>query len=312
MIPHLCPASLKTLPGWTVFAERIADYHRFPKAEIRDSFLGPGEPTLLSRAAWIEGLGFGVKSVTVCPRNKARRLPSVQGMMTLFDSETGTPLATLDSDLVTGKKTAADSVLGARLLARPSSRVLLIVGAGVVAQTLISAYPAVLPSISSILIWNRTAEKAKEIAACTTGETVQVRAVTDLAEAVAQADIISSATLSQHPILQGDWVRPGTHVDLIGAYKADMREADDRLLQKARLFVDSRDTTLAHIGELLIPLRIGVITPEDIIADLYDLTTGTLGRQKEEDITLFKNGGGAHLDLMVARILYDSFIKEKA
>ena len=314
MIPHLSPTSFQTLPSWTMLVEGLADYHHFPKPEIQDVFLGPEGQTLLSRTAWIEGLGFGVKSATICRDNTAHHLPTVQGLMTLFDSETGTPLATLDNDLITCHKTAADSLLGARLLARRDSQVLLIIGAGLIAQTLIHAYPAVFPSLSKILIWNRTHETAKDLASRPAA--VPLHAVTDLAVAVGQADIVTTATLSHQPVLCGDWVQAGTHVDLIGAYKANMREADDKLIQKAKVFVDCRETT-AQIGELLMPLGNGTITPDDIRADFYDLITGApgkraVGRQNDTDITLFKNGGGAHLDLMIARIFYDRFMTDSA
>ena len=307
MIPHLSPVSFRTQPSWNALVDGIADYHLFPKPEIQDVLLGPDEQTLLSRTAWIDGLGFGVKSATICRDNKTHNLPTVQGLMTLFDSENGAPLATLDNNLITCRKTAADSLLGARLLARKDSRVLLIIGAGLIAQTLIQAYPSVLPSLSKILIWNRTPEAAEKLAS--RPATMPLHAVKDLGEAVAQADIVTTATLSNQPVLCGDWVQPGTHVDLIGAYKANMREADDKLVQNAQIFVDCRETT-AQIGELLIPLQNGTITPDDIRADFYDLIGGTPGRQNEKDITLFKNGGGAHLDLMVARVLYDRFMKE--
>ncbi|MAM62873.1 ornithine cyclodeaminase [Maritimibacter sp. UBA3975] len=287
--------------SWPDVISALEAGHRRPRAEIRDLFLGPAEATLLNRAAYIEGLGYGVKAVTVVDANAARGLPTVQGAMTVFAPDTGAPTAIVESRLVTEYKTAADSVLGARLLARPESRHLVIAGAGVVARSLVHAYSAGFPGLERITLWARRPEQAEALAAELSGGGVEIAAATDLAQAVGSADIVASATMARVPFLQGDWVAPGTHVDLIGAFKADMREADDTLITRATLFADSRDTTLHHIGEYLIPLKAGVIGEADLVADLYDLVPGShAGRAGADEITLYKNGGGAHLDLMTA------------
>lgn len=285
---------------WVAIVDALDAGHRLPPPQIADVFLGPPGHTLLSRAAWIEGLGYGVKSVTVMAENTARGLPTVQGGMLVFDDTVGALTATIDSALVTDLKTASDSALGARYLARPDSKTLLIVGAGQVARNIAAAYTQVFPGLTRILLWNRTGAKATALAQDLTAQGLPARAVEDLPAAAGEADIIVTATMSTTPVLHGDWVRPGTHVDLIGAFRAEMREADDALLQKARLFVDSRDTTLHHIGELMIPLASGAITESDVLADLYDLAAGHAGRTGDTEITVFKNGGGAHLDLMTA------------
>jgi ornithine cyclodeaminase len=288
---------------WPDAVAAIADGHRRPRAEIKDLFLGPEAGKMMSRCAYIPGLGYGAKTFTVFAGNAALGRPSVQGAMTVFDAETGGVRAIVESQLVTEVKTAADSVLGATLLARPNSEHLLIVGAGVVAQSLIRAYAACLPSLKTFSIWARRPDQAQPLALGAQIPNVTVRAVENLAEAAATADIISSATMAKDPILQGDWIQPGTHVDLIGAFKSDMREADDALITKSRLFVDSRDTTIGHIGELVIPIAQGTITESDVLGDFYDLVTGTSARRNDDDITLFKNGGGAHMDLMTAHYL---------
>ncbi|MFZ5964283.1 ornithine cyclodeaminase family protein [Thalassococcus sp. BH17M4-6] len=287
--------------SWTGVMQALRDGHQRPKAEIGDQFLTRDPDTLLSRAAWIDGLGIGVKSVSVMAGNTARGLPTVQGAMLVFDDSDGRIAAVIDSDLVTQWKTAGDSVFGARLLARPDSATLLIVGAGVVAENLVRAYAEVFPDLRQITVWNRTGSKAADLAARMSDEGFPVSAATDLPKACAEADIITTATMAKEPILQGDWITPGTHVDLIGAFKSDMREADDALLQKARIFVDSYDTTIHHIGELMIPLASGAIAESDVLADFYELVAGDhVGRSGQEEITVFKNGGGAHLDLMTA------------
>jgi len=300
-LPYITAADVEHLLDWTTVADAIAEGHRAPRPAIGDTFLTRGDDTLLSRAAWIDGMGVAVKSVTVLPGNPARGLASVNGAMVLFEDSTGLPVAVIDSALVTKWKTAGDSVLGARLLARPDSARLLIVGAGAVAASLIEAYRAVFPGIE-VTLWNRTADKVRALA-----DRQGAFVAEGLADAVAEADIVSCATMSREPVLRGDWLRPGQHVDLIGAFKADMREADDAALVRSRIFVDSVETTLDHIGELRDPLARGVIRRDDVLGDLYDIMPGRVGRRDADEITLFKNGGGAHLDLMTGRVILDAW-----
>ncbi len=287
--------------NWLGAVEALRGGHALPVAQIKDVFLGPPTGTMVSRSAYIQGLGYGAKTFTVLDDNAARGLPTVQGAMLVFDEAGGRLRAIVDSALVTEIKTAADSVLGASLLARPDSKHLLIVGAGTVATSLVKAYPAVLPGIERISVWSRRPEQAQKMVAGLDRSRVDVVAVPDLQAALETADIVSSATMARTPVILGDWVRPGTHVDLIGAFKADMREADDALMARAALFVDSRETTLGHIGELIRPIASGAITAESVLGDLYDLVKpGTRKRVSGDEVTLYKNGGGAHLDLMIA------------
>ncbi len=294
---------------WTAIADALEAGHRFEKAQVGDLLLRDDDRALLNRGAWIKGLGLALKSMSVFPENNDRTppMPSIQGAMLLFDGENGAVKAVLDGVLVTKWKTAGDSVLGARLLARPESRHLLVVGAGTVARSLISAYREIFPGLAVFTIWNRNREKADALAQELADEGLTIEVATDLSEAAASADIISCATMTKTPILKGEWIRPGTHVDLIGAYRPDMREADDELMRRAEVFVDSRETTLEDIGELAIPLAAGVITEDDVRGDFYDLCNGGKGRSGQEAITLFKNGGGAHLDLMTGSVIYEKF-----
>lgn len=286
---------------WPGAVEALRKGHDLPIAQIKDVFLGPPTGTMVSRSAYIDGLGYGAKTFTVLDANAARGLPTVQGAMLVFDRDDGRLRAIVDSALVTEFKTAADSVLGASLLARPDSKHLLIVGAGTVATSLVKAYAAVLPGIERISVWSRRQEQAQKLVAGLGDRGVNITAVPDLQAAVGEADIVSSATMAREPLILGDWVRPGTHVDLIGAFKADMREADDVLMAKAALFVDSRETTLSHIGELIQPIASGAITADSVVGDFYDLVrSGARRRRSDHEVTVFKNGGGAHLDLMIA------------
>lgn len=297
MIPVLTRESVEPLLDWIALTEALRAGHRRPPAQIEDVLLARGDDRLLSRAAWIEGMGVGVKSVIVVPGNAARGLPSIHGAMLIFNDTTGEIEAVIDNALITRWKTAADSLLGARLLARPESERYLIIGAGSVAASLIEAFRAWKPALQ-ISVWARRPEAAQALA-----DSHGVTAAQDLPSAVAEAEIISTCTMARDPVLKGDWLQPGQHIDLIGAYTPDMREADDRAMQRARIFVDSRATTLSHIGELMMPLASGAITETDVLGDLHQLASGEAARLTKTEITLFKNGGGAHLDLMTARMM---------
>lgn len=282
---------------WIALTDALAAGHALPKAEIADTFLYRGKDTLLNRSAWIDGLGVAVKAATVFPDNPTKGEPMINGAVNLFNDATGALEALVDFHLVTKWKTAGDSLLAARRLARPDSRNILIVGAGTVGRSLHAAYSAAFP-YAEFTLWNRTASSGQAMA-----DDLGIHWQSDLQTAMAGADIITSATMSTTPVIKGDWIQPGTHVDLIGAYRPDMREADDTALQRARLFVDSFDTTLEHIGELKEPLATGAITRDHVLADYYQLDAFT--RQSNEEITMFKNGGGAHLDLIVGRYILD-------
>lgn len=289
---------------WIGLAQAFDAGHRLPKAEIQDTFLYRGNDTLLNRAAWIDGLGLAVKSATVFPDNPQNGKPMINGGVTLYSNNTGELEALIDFHLVTKWKTAGDSLCAALKLARPDSKRILIIGAGTVGRSLRAAYGAGFPD-AEFLVWNRTTQAAQDFAA----ECERTTACLDLQQAVEHADIITSATMTTDPILRGEWLRPGQHVDLIGAYRPDMREADDASLTRARIFVDSYDTTVNHIGELKIPLAAGVISDADILADYY--TPERFKRETDDEITLFKNGGGAHLDLMTASYILNQFRGQK-
>ena len=280
--------------SWDGLVQAMIAGHSLPRAEIADTFLYRGQDTQLNRAAWIDGLGQLVKTATIFPGNPARGKPTVNGGVCLYGDATGELEAVIDFHLVTKWKTAGDSLLSARQLARPDSRSILIVGAGTVARSMAEAYRSAFPQ-ARFTFWNRSPSGAEALAAATGGT-----ATTDLEAAVRAADIIATATMSHDPVIRGDWLQPGTHLDLIGAYRPDMREADDEVLRRARIFVDSRATTIGHIGELKDPIARGVISESDIVADFYDLSKGTYDRRGPDEITLAKNGGGAHLDLMTA------------
>jgi len=250
--------------------------------------------------AWQVGHNLGVKVVTMFPGN--REAPAVQGIYLLFDGNDGSPQAVIDGTELTYWKTAADSALGADLLARPDARTLLMVGAGALAPHLIRAYQAIRPALQQVLVWNRTPAKAQATAAAVVG--TPAAPAPDLEAAVRAADIVCCATSSREPLVQGAWLHPGTHLDLIGGFTPEMREADDAAVRCARVFVDSRWFTVEHVGDLTQAIASGVITRADVLGDLFDLCSGHIaGRTDANQITLFKSGGGAHLDLMTAQYI---------
>jgi len=258
-----------------------------------------GQDGLLAMAAWQRGGAFGVKLATVFPQNAARGLPNIASVYVLFDGRDGRPLLTIDATPLTVRKTAADSALAADYLARADARTLLVVGAGAQAPWMVAAHRSVRPSLDRVTVWNRTPAAAANLAA-TLGGT----AVTDLAAAVAAADIVTCVTASATPLIRGDWLRPGTHLDLVGGYTPHMRESDDAAVRRALVFVDTRRFTLHDAGDISQPLRDGVIGEADVLADLFQLVRGEVpGRRTPDDITLFKNAGGGHLDLMTARLI---------
>jgi ornithine cyclodeaminase len=274
---------------WQGLTRALEAGHRLPRAEIKDIFLYRGDDTLLDRAAWIDGLGSLVKIGTIVPGNTARGKPTINGIVNLFDDVTGELTALIDFHLVTKWKTAGDSLLSASRLARKDSRNILLVGAGVVAQNMVQAYSSIFPG-ARFTTWSRTRA---------TAEAMGLPVADDLETAVRAADIICCATMAKAPLIKGDWLQPGQHLDLIGAYTPAMREVDDRAMARARVFVDSRATTIHHIGELMDPIASGAISEADVIADFYD-DPALYARRSDAEITIAKNGGGAHLDLMTA------------
>ena len=290
------------LLDWIDLTDAIANGHQAPKAEIADVFLYRDENTLLNRSAWIKGMGVAVKCATIFPGNSAIGKGMIDGAVNLFSDDDGRLEAILDFHLVTKWKTSGDSLLGARKLARKDSKRILLVGAGNVGQALRQAYGALFPD-AAFSIWNRSAAGAERFQ--TANPDVDI--ASDLEAAVKAADVIASATMTTEPIIKGEWLQPGQHIDLIGAYRPDMREVDDAALAKSRIFVDNLHTTADHIGELKIPIAEGKLSKDDIVADFYDLDA--FERRSDEEITLFKNGGGAHLDLMTSRYILDAWNK---
>ena len=261
-----------------------------------------GDASLLLMPAWRSGGKVGVKIVSVYPDNAKRGLGSVNALYTLMDGETGVPEAVIDGDELTLRRTACASALASRRLSRADSTSLLMVGNGRLAPHLIAAHAAVRP-LERIRIWGRDFGRAKRLAGELDGRYADIAAVANLPDAVSEADIVSCATLAGAPLVHGRDLRPGQHIDLVGAFTPEMAEADPEALRRARIFVDTYEGARAEAGDILQAIAAGTITDADIVADLGQLARGADGRRSDEEITLFKSVGTALEDLAAAELV---------
>lgn len=276
-------------------------HHTIPRMDGIDA-------TLLLMPAWFARSYLGVKVAAVFPANAAHGIPTVQASYLLLHGETGQPLAMLEGGELTARRTAAASALAARYLAAPANGTLTIVGTGRVARELLRAHVAASP-IRHVRVWGRTAEKAMELACEAAVADVAASATDDLESAVRWGDIVSCATLANEPLIHGSWLRPGQHVDLVGGFRPDMREADDAVMTVGRVFVDTRDGALAEAGDIVQPMRRGVLSEDDICGDMFDMARGSSkGRVSDTDVTVFKSVGCAIEDLIAAALAYETLI----
>lgn len=277
--------------------------------------LAAGEPdaTLLLMPAWTAsapgadtaGRYLGIKTVSVFPGNGTRGLAAVQGAYLLLSAETGEPLALMDAPRLTAWRTAAASAMAARYLARADAQRLLMVGAGSLSAYLIRAHASVRP-IREVVIWNRTLAGAHKVAQALSGSGLAITVTDTLENAAREADIISTATLSATPLIAGEWLSPGTHLDCVGAFRPDMRETDDEVVRRARIWVDTRAGGFTEAGDIVMPLAAGVIGKDKIEGDLFDLARATAPvRTSARDITMFKSVGASIEDLAAAVAVYE-------
>ncbi|MEF0940603.1 ornithine cyclodeaminase family protein [Rhizobium sp. BR 362] len=267
----------------------------------------PGESnaTLLLMPAWLPGRYMGVKMVSVFPDNAGRGLPAIFGTYLLSSGRTGEMLAAIDGGELTARRTAATSALAARYLAQADAQELLVCGTGRLSLNLIQAH-AEGRELKRIGVWGRDRGKAQQVADEARALGLAVSAVSDLEAAARRADIISCGTLSNTPVIQGEWLKPGAHLDLVGGFKPDMRETDDTSIRRAQVFVDTRAGAMKEAGDIVQPLKSGVLTEDAIHAELSELVRGTRpGRTNDDDITLFKSVGAALEDLAGAILAYE-------
>lgn len=272
----------------------------------------PGEPaaTLLLMPAWIEGEYLGVKQVNVFPGNNTRKLPGLSSHYMLSCGNSGLPLALLDGNELTARRTAAASALASSLLSRTDARNLLMVGAGRMSRYLIPAHMSVRP-IQSVQVWNRNEAASTSLVAELHASDIDARvcSTAQLQEVAGEADIISCATLATEPVIFGDWLKPGAHLDLVGSFTPGMRETDNAAMQRCAVFVDTRAGALSETGDLILPIREGAIRADKILAELAELCRGQhAGRaglvDAEQAVTLFKSVGDSREDLAAAILAY--------
>ena len=272
----------------------------------------PGEPaaTLLLMPAWIEGEYLGVKQVNVFPGNNARNLPGLSSHYMLSCGKSGRPLLMLDGNELTARRTAAASALASRFLSCEDASSLLMIGAGRMARYLIPAHMSVRP-IRSVKVWNRNEAASTSLVAELQASGIDAQVCRDgqLQQAAGEADIISCATLATEPVVFGDWLKPGAHLDLVGSFTPRMREADNVAMQRCAVFVDTRAGALSETGDLIIPIREGAISAETILAELAELCSGEHGGRAalanaDKTVTLFKSVGDSREDLAAAILAY--------
>ncbi len=268
----------------------------------------PGDPdaTLLLMPAWLPGEYLGVKVATIFPGNAAREQDAVSASYILMSGRSGETLAIIDGGELTARRTAATSVLAASFLARPKAANHLIVGTGRMAANLAAAYASARP-LRRLTIWGRNPDKAAALAGRLRDSGIEARAEVELATAVAEADIVTTCTLSVDPLVKGAWLRPGTHLDLVGGFRPDMREVDDAAVGRASVFVDTIDGAPTEAGDLVQPLERGILAASDIKTDLYGLVRGAHpGRETDDEITMFKSVGASLEDLAGAVLAYQN------
>lgn len=274
---------------------------------------GRPEATLLLMPAWeareagadVAGRYMGVKTVTVFPDNDTLGKPAVFGTYVLLSAETGETLAIMDATRLTAWRTAAASAAASRRLSRPDSSRMLMVGAGALAPFLIRAHASVRP-IRDVMIWNRSRPRAEALVAVLAPLGITARIVDDLAAAVGEADIVSTATITTEPLIRGAWLKPGIHLDCVGAFRPTMRETDDDVVRKARIYLDTWAGGLNEAGDVVQPIQAGVIRKNAIVGDLFELCRGTVaGRQSPDEITLFKSVGASIEDLAAAIAVHE-------
>ncbi|CAE6696254.1 bifunctional Delta(1)-pyrroline-2-carboxylate/Delta(1)-piperideine-2-carboxylate reductase [Paraburkholderia domus] len=264
-----------------------------------ESASGESDGTLLLMPAWQKGRRLGVKTVSIYPNNRSRGLPGLHSTYILFDAETGAPLAMLDGDTITSRRTAAASALAARYLSRADASTLLLLGSGRVGSLIPEAYTAVRP-IQKVMVWDIDSNSAASLVENLNHAGMVATVTTDLECAVAQADVVSCATLSMSPLIHGKWLRPGTHLDLIGGFTPTMRESDNDCYVGTSVFIDT-DEALAKAGDLLEPIKAGVFQKGAVCARLEQLCRKEHpGRKANDEITLFKAVGTALEDLAAA------------
>jgi len=280
----------------------LRHHHDFPNPKVN------ADSTLLLMPSWNPGKEAGIKIVTISPENKQFDLPSIQGTYIYLDAINGSVKAILEAKSLTVKRTAATSALASSYLSKKDASSMLMVGTGALSADLIKAHAAVRP-IKKVFVWGRDIEKARKICHTLKNESFSIKAINTIEEKISEVDIISCATLSKTPLILGKYLKPGQHIDLVGAYKKDMREADDQTINKSHIYLDSFEGGIKESGDIAIPIEKGILSKNDIKGDLFELCQMQKdGRKNKDEITVFKSVGHAIEDLSAAKYYYDKFI----
>lgn len=303
VLPQLSAEQVHAALPWPALAAALTDaFVTPPAAPVRTAHAMSPSDTLLLMPAWDE-VAIGIKLVTVIPTATTFGGHTVDASYLLLDRQTGAPRALLDGEALTVRRTAATSALAARALAVPSPERLLVVGTGRLAPWMVRAYHALHPTLTRIELWGRDAGTAARLATRLLDEGLPVSAAPSLAAAVGAADIVSCVTTATAPVVFGDWLREGAHLDLVGGFTPTMREVDNVAIARTRLVVDNHEAAWQEAGDLIQPLAAGVITRDAIVADLGTVLRGeVIVRRDARDITLFKSVGHALEDLAAARL----------
>ncbi|WP_298900617.1 ornithine cyclodeaminase family protein [uncultured Psychroserpens sp.] len=279
----------------------LRHHHDFPNPKTNS------DSTMLLMPSWNPNKNAGVKIVTVSPKNGQYNLPSINGAYIYLDATTGVLKAILNAKSLTVKRTAAASALASSFLSNKDASSLLMIGTGALSTNLIKAHASVRP-ISDVYVWGRSLKKAQAVCDQLNNEKFKSTPIETIEEKISEVSIISCATLSKTPLVFGKYLRPGQHIDLVGAYKKDMREADNETISKASIFVDTFQGGLKESGDIVIPIKEGVINTSDIKADLFHLCSQAhYGREHSNDITVFKSVGHALEDLIAANYYYNTY-----
>lgn len=310
------PAEIRRLAPWSVLVDALRQMFatgcQAPPRQHYDIPVPGGETgSLLLMPAWRSGHYLGVKVVGVFPGNGALGKPTISGLFILADANTGEIVAHFDGAELTSRRTAAASALAASYLSRRDARRMVVIGTGRMARNLAQAYCAVRP-IEEIRVYGRSIDKVKNLIDDLEFLPVQFNIATDLPAALREADIVTSATLTTEPIIHGGDLPDGIHVDLVGGFRPDMREADDDVIKLvSSVFVDTREGAFKEAGDIMQPIAAGILTEESVASDLAGLCRGEHpGRIHTAEITLFKSVGTAVEDLAAAVAVFQQFLSE--
>lgn len=278
-------------------------HHEFPNPDVGT------DTTMLLMPAWSAGESAGVKFVTISPANVRFDLPAVQGIYIFLDAVTGSVRAMLEAKSLTAKRTAAASALASSYLSRSDAKSMLMIGTGALSTNLVRAHTSVRP-IQNVFVWGRSFDTASAVCDQLRNETFDVEPIKAIKDRLSDVDIVSAATLSPNPLIRGELLVPGQHIDLVGSYQQDTREADNETIRRASVFVDTYQGGLTESGDIVIPLRENVIKESDVRADLFQLCAEEkTGRETNDEITVFKSVGHALEDLAAANYYFDQYKK---